>query len=110
VYRDRASTNIDKAGFKKVLDQKYAKEVWMLKALSLRNDPLQTIQTIIKERYPDAKAVFWAGSVSMNQGTIASDLDLVIVFESLSHAYREACNWSREWAKCKRLLVKVMKR
>ena len=45
---------------------------------------------MIKERYEDAKAIFWAGSVSVNQGTSASDLDLVIVFEEVAHAYREA--------------------
>ena len=51
---------------------------------------LQTIHKLIKDSYKDAKAVFWAGSVSQNQGTDSSDLDLVIVFESLPHAYREA--------------------
>ncbi len=56
----------------------------------MRNDPRQTIQNLIKERYKDAKAVFWAGSVSQNQGTDSSDLDLVIIFESMTHAYREA--------------------
>lgn len=57
---------------------------------SKRTDPLQTIQNLIKEQYKGAKAVFWSGSVSQNQGTDSSDLDLVIVFESLPHAYREA--------------------
>jgi hypothetical protein len=56
----------------------------------MRNDPLATIQKLIKERYAKAKAVFWAGSVSQSHGTNASDLDLVIVFEFLPHAYREA--------------------
>ena len=54
-------------------------------------DPLKTIQKLIQEKYKEAKAIFWAGSVSQNQGTDSSDLDLVIVFESLTHAYREAC-------------------
>jgi aminoglycoside 6'-N-acetyltransferase len=79
-----------KAGFKKLSEQEDIKEVWMLKDLSLRNEPLPTIQKLIKERYVDAKAVFWAGSVSESRGTSASDLDLVIVFESLPNAYREA--------------------
>lgn len=56
----------------------------------MRNDPLPTIQKLIKERYVDAKAVFWAGSVSQGAGTSASDLDIVIVFEEVAHAYREA--------------------
>lgn len=62
----------------------------MIKDFPLRNAPLPTIQKLIKERYVDAKAVFWAGSVSEDSGTRASDLDLVIVYESLLHAYREA--------------------
>lgn len=57
---------------------------------NMRNEPLPTIQKLIKERYVEAKAVFWAGSVAANQGTSASDLDLVIVFEKVAHAYREA--------------------
>jgi hypothetical protein len=56
----------------------------------MSNEPLPTIQKLIKEHYPDAKAVFWAGSVSVDQETSASDLDLVIVFEEVAHAYREA--------------------
>lgn len=73
-----------------VSEQKDTKEVWMIKDLSLRNDPLPTIQKLIKERYVEAKAVFWAGSVSQGLGTSTSDLDLVIVFEEVAHAYREA--------------------
>jgi GNAT superfamily N-acetyltransferase len=53
-------------------------------------DPLQTIHKLIQERYSDAAAIFWAGSISQNQGTSASDLDLVIVFKKLPNAYREA--------------------
>jgi hypothetical protein len=56
----------------------------------MRTDPLPTIQKLIKERYVHAKAVFWAGSVQKRQGTSASDLDLVIVFEEIANAYREA--------------------
>lgn len=73
-----------------VSEQQDIEEVWMLKDLSSRNDPLPTIQKLIKERYVEAKAVFWAGSVSEGRGTSASDLDLVIVFEEVAHAYREA--------------------
>ncbi|MDX1924068.1 MAG: GNAT family N-acetyltransferase [Rickettsiaceae bacterium] len=80
----------EKAGFKMVSEQQDTGEVWMIKDLSSRNDPLPTIQKLIKERYVDSKAVFWAGSVSQGEGTSASDLDLVIVFEEVAHAYREA--------------------
>ena len=96
IFADPDSNNLaavkcyEKAGFKKVSEQTDTREVWMLKDLSSRGDPLPTVQKLIKERYPDAKAAFWAGSVSVNQGTSASDLDLVIVFEEVAHAYREA--------------------
>jgi aminoglycoside 6'-N-acetyltransferase len=86
----RAIKCYEKAGFNKISKQEDTKEVWMLKDLSSRNEPLPTVQKLIKERYPDAKAVFWAGSVSVDQGTSASDLDLVIVFEEVANAYREA--------------------
>lgn len=96
IFTDPDSSNIaaikcyEKAGFKMVSEQKDTKEVWMLKDLSSRNEPLETIQKLIKERYVDSKAVFWAGSVSEGRGTSTSDLDLVIVLEEVSHAYREA--------------------
>ena len=96
IFADPDSNNIaaikcyEKAGFKRFSEQQDTKEVWMLKDLSSRNDPLATVQKLIKERYVEAKAVFWAGSVSVNQGTSASDLDLVIVFEEVAHVYREA--------------------
>lgn len=56
----------------------------------MRNDPLQSISKLVKDRYKDAKAVFWGGSLAQNRGTESSDLDLIIVFAFLPHAYREA--------------------
>lgn len=53
-------------------------------------DPLLTVKKLISKRYPQAKSVIWAGSVKNNQATESSDLDLIIVFESLPNAYREA--------------------
>ncbi|RUR14223.1 GNAT family N-acetyltransferase [Legionella sp. km772] len=79
-----------KAGFKIFEQFQTESTAWMLKDLSSRNDPLPTIQKLIKERYVQAKAIFWAGSVSEGRGTSASDLDLIIVFEEVAHAYREA--------------------
>lgn len=32
----------------------------------MKPNPLKTIKKLIEERYKDAKAVFWAGSVSKN--------------------------------------------
>ena len=79
-----------KAGFKIFQQFQTESNIWMIKDLSLRNEPLPTIQKLIKERYVQAKAIFWAGSVSEGRGTNASDLDLVIVFEKVANAYREA--------------------
>lgn len=79
-----------KAGFKIFEQFETESTAWMLKDISSRNDPLPTIQKLIKERYMQAKAIFWAGSVSEGRGTSASDLDLIIVFEEVAHAYREA--------------------
>jgi hypothetical protein len=50
----------------------------------------QTANTIRSERYPDAIAVFAAGSIVRGEGTASSDLDLVVVFETLPRAYRES--------------------
>ncbi len=58
--------------------------------LQNRPAPLCTIHKLVHERYANAKAIFWGGSVSQDKGTRASDLDLVIVFEALPNAYREA--------------------
>ena len=56
----------------------------------MRNAPRFTLEKLMKERYQNALAIFWAGSVSNEQGTDGSDLDLVIVYEKLPNAYREA--------------------
>jgi hypothetical protein len=42
------------------------------------------------ERYGDAVAVFAAGSIIRGEGTPFSDLDLVVVYGRLPHAYRES--------------------
>lgn len=85
-----AIKSFKKARFKIFEQFQTESNIWMLKDLTTRNDPLPTIQKLIKERYVNAKAVFWAGSVLEGRGTSASDLDLVIVYESIPNAYREA--------------------
>jgi aminoglycoside 6'-N-acetyltransferase len=85
-----AIKSFKKARFKIFEQFQTESNIWMLKDLTTRNNPLPTIQKLIKERYVEAKAVFWAGSVAANQGTSASDLDLVIVYERVPNAYREA--------------------
>jgi hypothetical protein len=41
-------------------------------------------------RYPEASALFAAGSIVRGEGTAHSDLDLVVVYDSLPCAYRES--------------------
>jgi RimJ/RimL family protein N-acetyltransferase len=96
IFADPESVNLaairayEKAGFKKTKEQPDTGEVWMIREQPQRPDPLHAIQKLIQERYSDARAVFWAGSVSQKQGTSASDLDLVVVFDTIPNAYREA--------------------
>ena len=45
------------------------------------------------DRYPDAAAVFAAGSLIRGEGTAYSDLDLVVIYPTLPHAYRESFNF-----------------
>lgn len=95
VFADPETINLaaikayEKAGFKKIKVQDTG-EQWMIREQTGRPAPLRTIQKLVRERYSNAKAIFWAGSVSQDQGTSASDLDLVIVFDAISNAYREA--------------------
>ncbi len=50
----------------------------------------QPSKNLFKNATRRLKPYSGAGSVAVNHGTSASDLDLVIVYESLPHAYREA--------------------
>ena len=56
----------------------------------MHKDPLQTIHKLIQEKYSKAETVFWAGSVSKNQATETSDLDLIVIYKNIPNAYREA--------------------
>jgi hypothetical protein len=47
-------------------------------------------KAIRNERYSDALVVFVAGSLVRGDGTAFSDLDLVVVYDSLPNAYRES--------------------
>ena len=48
------------------------------------------IKRLCNEKYGDASAIYWAGSVVTGNYTSRSVLDLVIIFESIPNAYREA--------------------
>jgi hypothetical protein len=51
---------------------------------------IKWIHELIQKRYPHAKTAFWAGSTSCNPEMPGSDFDIVIVFEKLPNAHREA--------------------
>ena len=53
-------------------------------------DVLDAARAIRAERYPDAQALFAAGSLIRGQGTVHSDLDLVVVYSAVHAAYRES--------------------
>lgn len=55
-----------------------------------RITPADAAREIFAERYDGARVLFLAGSVVRGDATPASDLDLVVVYERLPHAYREA--------------------
>jgi hypothetical protein len=47
------------------------------------------------QRYPDAAAMFAAGSLVRGEGTPSSDLDLVVVYSAVPAAYRESFTFGR---------------
>ena len=55
-----------------------------------RISPLEAATRVWRERYAGARVVFLAGSVLRGEATPTSDLDLVVVYERLPHARREA--------------------
>ena len=55
-----------------------------------RVSPVGAARGFWRERYAEARVVFVGGSVMRGEATPASDLDVVVVYESLPGAYREA--------------------
>lgn len=55
-----------------------------------RPEPLEAASEIFRSRYAGARVLFLAGSVMRGEATPASDLDIVVVYERLPNAYREA--------------------
>jgi hypothetical protein len=55
-----------------------------------RLSPEDAAQGIFRERYEGARVLFLGGSVMRGEATPASDLDIVVVYERLPNAYREA--------------------
>jgi predicted nucleotidyltransferase len=55
-----------------------------------RLSPKEAARGIFRERYEGARVLFLGGSVMRGEATPASDLDIVVVYERLPNAYREA--------------------
>src|SRR5215210_2942066 len=55
-----------------------------------RVSPEEAARGIWRERYAGARVLFLGGSVMRGEATAASDLDVVVVYEKLPNAYREA--------------------
>jgi hypothetical protein len=53
-------------------------------------DLIKITRQIFDDRYPGADVIFLAGSLLRGEGTPYSDLDLVVIFELLPHAWRES--------------------
>jgi len=56
-------------------------------------DLIKITRQILDDRYPGADVIFLAGSLLRGEGTPYSDLDLVVIFEQLPHAWRESFNF-----------------
>lgn len=59
----------------------------------------ETALRIRQSRFPEATTIFLAGSLVRGEGTSTSDLDMVVLYEHLSSAYRESFifeNWPVE--------------
>lgn len=55
-----------------------------------RISPVEAASEIFRARHAGARVLFLAGSVMRGEGTPASDLDIVVVYERLPNAYRES--------------------
>ena len=53
-------------------------------------DPIKTAHQIQQEKFSDAKVVLLAGSVVRGEHTPYSDLDLVVIYDEVPHAWRES--------------------
>lgn len=55
-----------------------------------RLSPEEAVRAVWRERFEGARVVFLGGSVMRGEATPTSDLDIVVVYERLPNAYREA--------------------
>ena len=56
----------------------------------LRKDLIEITNRIFHDRYPTANVILLAGSMLRGEGTPYSDLDLIVIYDSLPHAWRES--------------------
>jgi hypothetical protein len=56
-------------------------------------DPRKTVTKLCEHKYSSASVIFWAGSVATGNYTNHSDLDIVVVFDRVQNAYREAFSY-----------------
>lgn len=57
---------------------------------SERPDAIEVARRIWRARYADARVVLLAGSVVRGEATAYSDLDVLVVYERVEHAWRES--------------------
>ena len=62
----------------------------MRRITRLPDNLVHVTEEILARKYPDARMIFLAGSIVRGEGTPDSDLDLVVIFDKLPHAYRES--------------------
>ncbi len=55
-----------------------------------RLPPARAAEEIRQQKFPDCKAFFLSGSVVSGEATAHSDLDLVVIYDSLEAAWRES--------------------
>jgi predicted nucleotidyltransferase len=56
-----------------------------------KKSPVVVASEILKQKYPDARVAFVAGSFNRGEATPYSDIDLVVIFEKLKAGWRESC-------------------
>jgi len=58
-------------------------------------EEINAAETIRQQLFPDAGALFLAGSIVRGESNEHSDLDIAVVYEYLPAAYRESFTFSR---------------
>ena len=58
--------------------------------IAARMSPIEIAEELFETRFSGAEVLFVAGSFRRNESTETSDIDLVVVYENLPHAFRES--------------------